>query len=179
MIYKSQDAEKKAILDVAYGMVAAARTAPKACGIDTIETLIVDGEDKARIADEMRRIGDSLNSAHFVRDAGNVDNSECVVLIGSVYKPVDLSGCANCGFENCGEMAAAGGRCAFNITDLGIAIGSAVAFAMDNRVDNRIMFTGGKAAYQLGLFPESVKLVYAIPLSVSGKSPYFDRGVAL
>ena len=175
MIYKSIDAEKSTILDVAYGMVTAARTAPKACGIDTIETLIVDGDDKKKIADEMRRIGDSLNSAHFVRDAGNVDNSECVVFIGSVYKPVDLSGCGNCGFETCGDMAAAGGRCAFNITDLGIAVGSAAAFAMDNRIDNRVMFTAGKAAFNLGLFPESVTMVYGIPLSVSGKSPYFDR----
>ena len=175
MIYKSEDAEQRAIIDVAYGMVAAARTAPKACGIDTIETLIVDGEDKDKLAAEMRKIGDSLNSAHFVRDAGNVDNAECVVLIASVYKPVGLDKCSFCGFETCGDMAGAGGRCAFNITDLGIAVGSAAAFAMDNRIDNRIMFTAGKASLELGWFPESVKLAYGIPLSVSGKSPFFDR----
>ena len=175
MIYKSKDAEQTAILNVAYGMVTAARTAPKACGIDNIETLILDGDDKKTLADTMRKMGTTEGSAHFIRDAGNVDNSECVVLIGAVYNPVGLAECSNCGFETCDDMAKAGGRCAFNVTDLGIAVGSAVSFAMDNRIDNRIMFTAGKAAYKLGLFPESVKIVYGIPLSASGKSPYFDR----
>ena len=175
MKYKSKDAEQNAILNVAYGMVAAARTAPKACGIDNLETLIVDGDDKKALAETMRGMGGTEGSANFARDAGNVDNSECVVLLGAIYNPVGLSECSNCGFESCEAMAGAGGRCAFNITDLGIAVGSAVSFAMDNRIDNRIMFTAGKAAYELGWFPESVSVVYGIPLSVSGKSPYFDR----
>jgi uncharacterized ferredoxin-like protein len=44
----------------------------------------------------------------------------------------------------------------------------------DNRVDNRIMFTIGKAATSLGLLGD-YRLIMGIPLSVSGKSPFFDR----
>jgi uncharacterized ferredoxin-like protein len=175
MIYTSKEAEERAILKVAYGMVTAARTAPKACGIDNIETCILDGADKKRLTEEMRKISEALSVPFFARDADNVDASACVVLLGVKNKPVGLGDCACCGFENCGKMAAAGGRCVFNSTDLGIAAGSAVAYAADHRIDNRIMFTAGKAALQLGLFPEEVRLAYGIPLSAYGKSPYYDR----
>jgi uncharacterized ferredoxin-like protein len=47
---------------------------------------------------------------------------------------------------------------------------------MDRRIDNRIMFTAGKAAVKMGMFPPKVAIVYGIPLSVSGKSVFFDRG---
>jgi uncharacterized ferredoxin-like protein len=42
-------------------------------------------------------------------------------------------------------------------------------------VDNRILFSAGKAAINLGYFPETATIVYGIPLSVSSKSPFFDR----
>jgi uncharacterized ferredoxin-like protein len=156
-------------------MVAAARTAPKACGIDNIETFIVDGADKQTLADTMRILCEETGAEHFARDAGNVEASECVVFIGVANKPVGLPNCALCGFENCGAMAKAGGRCALNIDDLGIATGSAVAFAADHRIDNRILYTAGKAALRLGWFSEEVKIGWGIPLSAYGKSPYFDR----
>ena len=60
-------------------------------------------------------------------------------------------------------------------SDVGIAIGSAAAAAADARVDNRVMFSVGRAARSLGLLGASVTLVLGIPLSVSGKSPFFDR----
>ena len=56
----------------------------------------------------------------------------------------------------------------------GIALGSAVSLAADARIDNRIMFTVGKAAAALGLLGE-YKMVIGIPLSVSAKTPFFDR----
>ena len=59
--------------------------------------------------------------------------------------------------------------------DLGIAIGSAVAAAADGRVDNRVLFSAGRAAMSLGLMGEDVRMVMAIPLSVKGKNPFFDR----
>jgi uncharacterized ferredoxin-like protein len=46
---------------------------------------------------------------------------------------------------------------------------------MDNRVDNRIMFTVGKAVLELGLFEPEVRLIYGIPLSATSKNPFFDR----
>ena len=56
-----------------------------------------------------------------------------------------------------------------------IALGSAAAVAADARVDSRIMMSAGLGAKKLGLFPEGTEIVYGIPLSISGKSPYFDR----
>jgi uncharacterized ferredoxin-like protein len=177
MIYTRKEIEKNAAFGTAQLMAAAARTAPKGRGIDNIETLILDGEDKDALAAEMRRIDEELDhQGPFGRDAGNVDNSEYVVLIGVRHAPVGLrSYCGFCGFEDCASAAKAGASCAFNITDLGIAVGSAAALAADHRIDNRILFSAGKAAVLLGLFPEKVRVAYAIPLSVTGKSIYFDR----
>ena len=67
------------------------------------------------------------------------------------------------------------GTCVFDAMDLGIALGSAAALAADMRVDTRMLFTAGKAALSMKLFDESVKIVIGIPISISGKSPFFDR----
>ena len=58
--------------------------------------------------------------------------------------------------------------------DLGIAVGSAVSVAADMRIDNRVMFSVGKAAQSMKLLGECTRIM-GIPLSVSGKSPMFDR----
>jgi uncharacterized ferredoxin-like protein len=78
------------------------------------------------------------------------------------------------GFENCAACQKAGAACVFTAMDLGIALGSAVALAADNRVDNRLMFTIGQAAASLGLLGE-YKMLIGIPLSVQGKSVFYDR----
>ena len=74
------------------------------------------------------------------------------------------------------ECLKEGGICVFNTGDLGIAIGSAISVAARNHVDNRIMFTIGKAAVNLKLLGDEVKIAYGIPLSAKGKNPYFDKG---
>ena len=157
-------------------MCAAARTAPKACGTDHLETCIVTGEDKGKLADEMQRIGERLNHKAFLRDAGNVRASGAVVLIGCVLETRGLNeACALCKRKNCAENEETDCVCVFDPMDLGIALGSAVSIAADNRLDNRMMFTAGQAAIALKIFPEDIKIVIGIPLSASKKSPYFDR----
>jgi uncharacterized ferredoxin-like protein len=175
MFINSRKAEEQAVLNLAYAICAAARTAPKACGVDYMDTTVLTGEDKKKVACEMRRLGETMPAPFFIRDADNVDISDAIVLIGIKYKPRGLDNtCGICGFTDCNACAAAGATCVFTGVDLGIAIGSAVAMAADARVDNRIMFTVGKAAVSLGLMGE-YKLIMGIPLSVSGKSPFFDR----
>jgi len=176
MYISSQQAEEQAVLNLAYAVCAAARTAPKACGIDHMETAVLTGEDKDRLTEEMRRQGELRGDMKFfIRDAGNVDASGAVVLVGVKYEPRGLNErCTLCGFENCAACTNAGATCVFTPLDLGIALGSAVAMTADSRVDNRIMFTIGKAAAALGLLGD-YKLIMGIPLSVSGKSPFFDR----
>lgn len=60
------------------------------------------------------------------------------------------------------------------MTDLGIAVGSAVATAADLRVDNRVLYSAGVAAREMWLLGDCA-IIYAIPLSVAGKDIYFDR----
>ena len=59
------------------------------------------------------------------------------------------------------------------LIDMGIALGSAVKPASLHNVDSRIMYRVGVAVRDLGLVDWD--LVLGIPLSVSGKNPYFDR----
>jgi len=177
MMVGSDIAEKNGLQQVAELMLVAARTAPKARGVDNIVTAILaDAADKKALTDEMRRIAQTETGvAFFERDAGNVDSAPVVVLIGTKVQPLGLSYCGFCGFANCAANLEAGGRCAFNAHDLGLAVGSAVGVAADHRVDNRVMFSVGRAALNLKLMGEETKIIFGIPLSVKGKSPFFDR----
>jgi len=177
MLINSKKAEESAILNLAYSVCAAVRTAPKACGVDNLETVILTGDDKDRVTAEMRNIGASLaeSGEFFCRDADNADKSGAIVLVGAKYETRGLGEkCKLCGFENCSACEKAGAVCVFTSMDLGIALGSAVSLVADNRIDNRIMFTIGQAAAKLGLLDE-YKLIMGIPLSASGKSIFYDR----
>ena len=170
MIYSSEDMQTRAVLDTAARMCAAARTAPKTRGMDGLVTCVVTGEDKDRLAAHMRELAGRLDYAFFARDADNVDYADAVVLFGMEEQRRGLNGgCQYCHF------AEKNGLCAWDAMDVGIAIGSSAAAAADARVDNRVMFSVGRAARSLGLLGASVTLVLGIPLSVSGKSPFFDR----
>ena len=176
MIYRSDEIEREAVLAAARRMCAAARTAPKAKGIDRIETMILTGADKDRIAEELERLSEPLQYKFFLRDAGNVRAAQALVLIGTREGARGLNaGCRHCHFEDCADCADKGGVCVYDPMDLGIAIGSAVAAAADDRVDNRVLFSAGRAAMSLGLMGEDVRMVMGIPLSVKGKNPFFDR----
>ncbi|MBF8984682.1 ferredoxin [Lutibacter sp. B2] len=176
MITKSVDAQRKGIKTIAELMVIAARTAPKANAVDNLEIIIVEGNEKDKLAEEMRRIGDENGIDFIKRDGGNVDLAQVVVLFGTKIDPIDCPNCGFCGYKNCSENRIHGGICAFNTGDLGIAIGSAVSVAANHRCDNRVMFSVGKAALNLGYFDHDVRIAYGVPLSVSGKSPFYDRG---
>ena len=176
MIYNSEEMEMRAALEAAARVCAAARTAPKACGIDRIHTLTLTDADKDAVAREMERLGGEMGADFFLRDAGNMRAAKVLVLIGIVEAQRGLNGiCGYCHHANCGECAAENGVCVYDPMDVGIALGSAAATAADCRVDSRILFSAGRAALQLGIMGEKVRLIYGLPLSVSGKSPFFDR----
>ncbi len=175
MKYSGEKLQLRAIETVASLMIAAAKTAPKGCGRDSMESLIIDGTDKDALAAEMRKIGEETRQPFYIRDAENVDLSACVVLFGAQETYRGLPYCNYCGAGDCFGANKSGTHCAFAVGDLGIAMGSAVSVAATHRIDNRIMFSAGKAALSLGLFSEKVFLGYGIPLSVTEKSPYFDR----
>lgn len=175
MITQSEQSELNGLRTVADLMCVAARTAPKARGWDLIRTAIVDGEEKRRLAEEMRRIGRANDIAFFVRDADNVDESPYVVLIGTAMSARGLKGCGYCGASDCAENAKGQNVCAMVVGDLGIALGSAAAVASYHHVDNRMMFSLGKAALSLGLLGDDATIAHGFPLSASGKNIFFDR----
>lgn len=176
MLYNSEEMEMRAALEAAARVCAAARTAPKAKGVDRIHTLTLTGKDKDAVADEMERFGAEHGAGFFLRDANNVRAASVLVLIGIEEGLRGLNElCGYCHFDNCGACQTAGGVCVYDPMDVGIALGSAAAAAADSRVDSRIMFTAGRAALKLGLMDEKVRMICGLPLSVTGKSPFFDR----
>ena len=176
MFISARELEEKAALDAAARIVAAVRTAPKTKGVDIIRTCVLTDEHKERLARKMEELGQELHYDFFLLDAKNLDAAAAVVLIAAQEKRAGLGeGCSYCHFAGCDACAQAGGLCAFNAMDVGIALGSAAAMAADLRVDSRIMFSIGRAAMALGLPFEGATLVVGLPISVSGKSPFFDR----
>lgn len=180
MKYNPEDIYTDALLSTAKRMCAAAQTAPKGHGLDTIVTFIITGEEKDHLADEMERLGTEYMGegmpTWYGRDANGVRKAGAVVIIGAKHVRRGMSHCGQCGFKNCAANAAAGGQCADTFLDLGIAIGSAVSVAGDDRIDNRIMFSIAQTLRHMPEYgPEYAW--YGIPLSVSSKNIFMDRGI--
>ena len=174
MKIEPKDAHVKHIVNTASAMMAAARTAPKAHGYDRLECVTLTGEEKNALTAEMRRIAAATCQDFIARDAENVDRSTAIVLFAARNEPYDLD-CGFCGRESCRAAMEDGTMCFFAAHDLGLAIGSAVSIAADMRVDNRVMYSAGLAAKELGVFGVPVQAAIGVPLSVSEKSVYFDR----
>lgn len=172
MIQNERTIRYEQVLHIGRQMMIAARTAPKGKGVDIIEIAMVAGEDIRLLSEKMIELHQENGMKFFLRDADNILNAECIVLIGTHDHGHGLN-CGHCGFPTC-ESRTAGVPCAINSVDVGIAIGSAVACAADHRVDTRIMFSAGLAAQRLNLLPDC-RQVFAIPVSASSKNPFFDR----
>jgi uncharacterized ferredoxin-like protein len=171
----SLELEKAAAQQVAALMAAAARTAPKTRGIDNIETLAIDDEPMRRkLIARMHEIATNEDRPSVARDAGNFGSSPVVVVIGVESNTAGLN-CGFCGKPSCEALEEADGVCAFNSIDLGIATASAAEVAGRLHVDNRVMFSIGRACLDLKLFGPKVKQALGIPLSATGKNPFFDR----
>jgi len=164
------------LIEAAKEMAVAARTAPKGRGRDQLHILILTGQEKDAVAEKMREIGEREDIAFFRRDSENLLTAPVLLLIGTETTPLEVPHCGYCGLADCAENREAGTiPCAFSSGDLGIAFGSAVALAAHRHVDNRIMFTAGKASIECGIFPSKVKMAHGILLSATGKNPFFDR----
>ncbi|HER25253.1 MAG TPA: hypothetical protein ENO17_09420 [Candidatus Atribacteria bacterium] len=170
---------QEAIKDVTNLMGVAARTAPKAAGKDFVVVKAIYGEDVFKLAKEMISYGEESGKKNFDRDGANVKSSLAVLLIGITNATSLGLNCGACGYERCTDRISHkrnefnGPQCAFRVLDMGIAIGSAVKTAGMMNVDNRIMYRAGVVAKKIGLI--DADFVMGIPLSVTGKSIYFDR----
>ncbi len=172
MIQNERDIRHEQVLGIARQMMTAARTAPKGKGIDILELALVDGRELQILSDTMIEMVEEHGMKFFLRDAANILQAECVILIGTRDQAQGLN-CGHCGFDTC-EGRTPGVPCALNSIDVGIALGSACAMAADCRVDTRVMFSAGLAAQRLGWLGKC-RQVMAIPVSASSKNPFFDR----
>ena len=176
MIIKEEQFKDDSIADAAKAICLAARTAPKTRGIDVVETAIVLDDSVKTIIGKMKEISERTGRQAYSRNSVSLEQCSCIVLIGVKRKTQGLSPCGYCMYKDCKDNEEHNGICAYNNIDLGIAVGSAVSKAADLRLDNRIMWTIGIAAKELGIFDKSVEVILGIPLSVSGKNIFFDRG---
>lgn len=172
MILNERDCRHTHVLEAARQMMTAARTAPKGKGVDIMEIALIEGNDLLRLADKMEAMVEVHGMKFFLRDADNIRHSECVVIIGTHSLNQGLN-CAHCGYDTCATKPQ-NVPCAINSIDVGIAIGSACATAADLRLDTRVLFSAGLAAQQLDIL-QGCKQVFAIAVSASSKSPFFDR----
>jgi uncharacterized ferredoxin-like protein len=166
---------------VAQLMAISATTAPKSKGENFVKTRVITGKAIKELADAMLAFGQRTKKKDFDRDSKNVAESDAVLLIGLKKASVLGLDCGACGFADCktlqkqekvsGEFV--GPTCAFRMLDMGIALGSAVKTASMLNVDNRIMYRIGVAVREMALV--DWEYVMGIPLSVTGKSIYFDR----
>ncbi len=186
-VIKSETMEHDGITAGAAMMALAMRTAPKTRGIDALQTAVVLGTDLELLATAMEKKSEakSTNLPIFKRDANNVRNAAVVLLVGVKRDPKKMELPFNCGaggYQSCSAFVASGRRegedftgpvCVFQAIDIGIALGSAVKLAAELSIDNRIMYTVGAAAKALNLLDSD--LIVGIPLSATGKNPFFDR----
>ena len=175
--------ESRAVRAACDLMTLSARTAPKGRGEDSLVVRTVADDDLERLAGAMRGIGERGGSPIFLRDAGNVGASEACVLLGIRGREAVGLDCGGCGYAGCSAMCEAappagtpygGPNCVLKVTDLGIAVGSAVKTASLLNLDNRVMYTAGVGALALGWLPDCT-VAYGIPVSATGKNIYFDR----
>lgn len=162
-------------------MAISAITAPKGRGQDYVRTLVLTGEDVKRLGEATIAYGEKTGKGNFDRDGNNTIQSEAVLLIGLVSAPGAGVDCGACGYASCKEFNAVAKRtgeyvgplCPVRVLDMGIALGSAAKTASLLNIDNRIMYRIGAVAREIGLVDWD--FVMGFPLSVSSKSPYFDR----
>lgn len=179
--------EQNAVMTVAELMALAARTAPKGKGEDSLEIRVLAKKDCKKLSARLEKMGKDLGIGFFLRDAKNIAAADGCVIIGSRGDLVAGINCGGCGFATCADFVKArkksrvavtpfeGPNCVIRMADLGIAVGSAVKTAQAHNADNRIMYSAGVAARNLGLVSKDCSVVYAIPLSATGKNIFFDR----
>ena len=172
MIQNERELRHETVLHIARQMMTAARTAPKGKGIDIVEVALVTGDDLKTLSNRPIALPEEQGMKFFLRDAENILQAECVMVIGTHSQSHGLN-CGHCGFATC-EQKPSQVPCALNSTDVGIAIGSACGMAADLRLDTRVMFSAGLAAQRMHILP-NCRQIYAIAISASSKNPFFDR----
>lgn len=171
---KYKEIQEKALKNLAEAMCVSARTAPKTRGQDNLVITILSKEDKRKVISRMKLIGKRDSRPSCTRDAGNIKDSDQIVVVGGRKNTLGLN-CGFCGYDTCHKLAKTKGVCSYISMDIGIALGSAVSIASDFHADNRLMYSIGRACLELNILGKGIVQAIGIPLSATGKNPFFDR----
>lgn len=174
MARKYDDVREAALRDIAEFMCVAARTAPKTKGHDNLVIVVLDKAEKKKVIEKMKVIAKRDMRPSCQRDSELIRESDHIVVVGTKKEILGLN-CGFCGYPSCEDLKRTEGVCAYNAMDLGIALGSAVSLAARFHADNRIMYSIGKAAMECGILGKDVVQAIGIPLTATGKNPFFDR----
>ena len=101
MILNERDCRHEQVVQIAQLMMTAARTAPKAKGVDIIEVALVTESNLRILSETMKQMYEDNGFKFFLRDADNILEAECVVLIGTREHPQGL----NCGMWRTGRRS--------------------------------------------------------------------------
>ena len=170
-------------------MAVSARTAPKAGGKDFLEIVVITAnDDLQRIAEAMKgyapqehqRIllaeGCGQHRAFRRAAAGWTQGVQRRRLRLRRLRPSRLQRFHGEPARSCDKaMGYIGPHCALRMMDIGVALASAAKTAGILNVDNRVQQRVGAAARALGTHPR--RGCHGNPVSISGKSIYFDRKV--
>lgn len=172
---KEEDINKEYILSVAKAMAVAARTAPKARGIDNLLIRILEKEEIEKVSERLKKDYEETGQEFLLRDSENILSAPYILLIATKTMPLGLD-CGYCGFPTCEAKTQCSKNipCFFNSEDLGLAVGSACSVCADHRIDSRVMFSAGNASIKAGLVEDCLQCL-AISLSATSKNPFFDR----
>jgi len=89
-IIHEKDIRNEVLRRTAEKMMTAARTAPKAKGIDNLVISIAEGDTISLLSEKMKElVKEGKGPDYFVRDAENILSSSIIVLIGTKIKPID------------------------------------------------------------------------------------------
>ena len=83
MILNERVERHEQVMHIARQMMTSARTAPKGKGVDVIEIALITDDDIRRLSEEMIAIHEENGFKFFLRDADNILNAECILLIGT------------------------------------------------------------------------------------------------
>jgi uncharacterized ferredoxin-like protein len=171
---------QQTIITMTEMMAAAAVTAPKARGDNVIGYRILHGEQLQEFGRQMIEYGKESQRKNYDRDGNNVLNSDALLIIFLNGEHRASLNCGACGYDTCAEFHLRQGPefdgpvCAIRSIDLGTAVGSAVKMASILNIDNRVMYRVGPVARKYGWIDGP--LAVGIPVSITAKNIFFDRG---
>jgi len=105
--------QEHALKNAAELMCVAARTAPKARGRDNLVITILEKKEKKQVIKKMLEIAERDFLPSCARDAGNIQNTDYMVVIGTKKRTVGLN-CGYCGNKTCKELEKTNGVCAIS-----------------------------------------------------------------